>query len=114
MKIPSMTPHINVSRSFFHWSEDDDPGFGDTLTLEDAEILLEDYLRKDDRRRYVLRDFFIARFPVYCQSHQVQEEKLDVMNSLMACKTGRLGYTAIYCDCVPVPAETGTARAADT
>ena len=98
MKIPSMTPHINVSRSFFHWSEDDDPGFGDTLTQEDVEILLEDYLQEDDRRRYMLRDFFISRFPVYCQSHQVQEEKLDVMNSLMACKTGRLGYTAIYCD----------------
>ena len=95
MKIPSMTPHINVSRSFFHWSEDDDPGFGDTLTQEDVEILLEDYLQEDDRRRYMLRDFFISRFPVYCQSHQVQEEKLDVMNSLMACKTGIFYYFSL-------------------
>lgn len=92
-----MTPHINVDRSFFHWSEDDDPGFGDDLTLEDAEILLEDYLQDDSRRRYMLRDFFISRFPLYCQTHQVQKEKLDVMNSLMACKTGKLGYTVTYC-----------------
>lgn len=93
-----MTQHINPHRPLFHWSEDDDPGFGDELTLEDAEILLEDYLQDDGGRRYILRDFFISRFPMYCRSHQIQEEKLNIMNSLMACKTGKLGYTVIYCD----------------
>lgn len=97
MKIHSMTSRIDLERSFFHWSEDDDPGFDDELSTEDAQILLEDYLQDDGRRRYMLRDFLISRFPAYCQSHQVQQEKLDAMNSLMACKTGKLGYTVIYC-----------------
>lgn len=92
-----MIPPINVKRSFFHWSEEEDPGFDDVLTPEDVEILLEGYLQNGGRRRYMLRDFFISRFPAYCQSHQVQKEKLAVMNSLMSCKTGKLGYTVIYC-----------------
>ena len=85
MTLPSRT-----DVPLFHWSEDD-------LSLEDAEVLLEDYT-PDDGSRYKLRDFFSLNFPEYCKSHQVPEWKLKVMNSITACKTGKLGYTLTYCD----------------
>ncbi len=91
MKIHSTTPHIpGTDISFFHWSEDD-------LLPEDAESLPEAYLHEDGRKKHILRDFFADHFRKYCESHQVSEEKLKTMNSLISCKTGKLGYTLIRC-----------------
>lgn len=85
------TPLIDPLR--LQWTEDD-------LSPEDAEALLEQYAHADNGKRHILRDFFVAHFPQYCLSHPVQAEKLKVMNSLMACKSGKLGYTLIRCpDC---------------
>ena len=86
-----MTPHSpDIDPFRFQWAEED-------LSSEDAESLLEQYSHKDDRKQHILRDFFASHFPQYCVSHQVPEEKLKVMNSLTACKTGKLGYTLIRC-----------------
>ncbi|MDO5139021.1 MAG: IS91 family transposase [Oscillospiraceae bacterium] len=94
MKTPSMTPHIPVIDPFrLQWSEED-------LSPEDAETLLEQYFHADNGKRHILRDFFASHFPQYCESHPVPEEKLKIMNSLIACKSGKLGYTLIRCpDC---------------
>ena len=78
------------------------PGIDPSLLLlpEDAEGLLEPLLHEDSKKRHILRDFFADRFPEYCKEHTVPEEKLEVMNSLISCKTGKLGYTLIRCkDC---------------
>ncbi len=72
------------------WAEED-------LSPGDAESLLEAYSHKDNTRQHILRDFFTSHFRKYCASHQVPEEKLKVMNSLISCKTGKLGYTLIRC-----------------
>ena len=70
------------------------------ISTEDAASLLEPYTHTDNRKQHKLRDFFAAHFPKYCESHPVPEWKLKVMNSLIACKTGKLGYTLIRCnDC---------------
>lgn len=82
------TPGIDPFR--FWWTEED-------LSNEDAESLLEAYSHKDNAHPHILRDFFTSHFSKYCASHQVQEEKLKVMNSLISCKTGKLGYTLIHC-----------------
>ena len=71
------------------------PGF--SLPLEDAESLLEQYSHKENHQRHMVRDFFAAHFPRYCISHPVSAEKFKVMNSLISCKTGKLGYTLIQC-----------------
>lgn len=47
--------------------------------------------------KHILRDYFASHFPRYCVSHQIPEEKLKVMNSLIGCKTGKFGYTLIRC-----------------
>ena len=91
MKTPSMIPHTPGIDPFrFWWTEED-------LSNEDAESLLESYSHKDNAHPHILRDFFTSHFSKYCASHQVQEEKLKVMNSLISCKTGKLGYTLIHC-----------------
>ena len=82
------TPGIDPFR--FWWTEED-------LSNEDAESLLESYSHKDNAHPHILRDFFTSHFSKYCASHQVQEEKLNVMNSLISCKTGKLGYTLTHC-----------------
>ena len=82
------TPGIDPFR--VRWAEED-------LSLEDAESLLEAYSHKDNAKQHILRDFFASHFKEYCLSHQVPEEKLKVMNSLISCKTGKLGYTLIRC-----------------
>ena len=89
-----MTPHIPAADPFrLQWTEED-------LSLEDAETLLEQYCHEDNGKRHILRDFFADHFPQYCRSHPVPEEKLKVMNSLTACRSGKLGYTLIRCpDC---------------
>lgn len=69
-----------------------------TLSPEETEGILEKYVHKDDRKRHVLRDLFASRFRQYCSAHQVSEYKLKVMNSLISCKTGKLGYTLAHCD----------------
>lgn len=89
-----MTPHTTAFDLLrFQWTEED-------LSPEDAETLLEQYSHEDNGKKHILRDFFAAHFPQYCASHPVREEKLKVMNSLMACKSGKLGYTLVHCpDC---------------
>ena len=91
MKTPSMIPHTpGIDSSRFRWPEED-------LSLEDAESLLEAYSHQDNAKQHILRDFFASHFKKYCTSHSVPEEKLKVMNSLISCKTGKLGYTLIRC-----------------
>ena len=68
------------------------------LSSEEAEGILEEYIHKDDYKRHILRDLFASSFPGYCRDHQVPEYKLKVMNSLISCKTGKLGYSLVYCD----------------
>lgn len=86
-----MTPHTTAIDAFrIRWAEED-------LSPEDAESLLELYSHGDNTKRHILRDFFSSHFERFCLSHQVPEEKLKVMNSLIACKTGELGYTLIRC-----------------
>lgn len=86
-----MILHTPVSDpSLYLWAEED-------LSLEAAENLLEQYTHNNAGRPHVLRDFFAGHFPAYCKTHQVPEEKLKVMNSLIACKTGKLGYTLVRC-----------------
>ena len=89
-----MTPPIpTVDRFRLQWTEED-------LSPEDVETLLEQYAHEDNGKQHILRDFFAAHFPQYCESRPVPEEKLKVMNSLIACKSGKLGYTLIRCsDC---------------
>ena len=72
-------------------------GLWGSLSPEDAESLLEQYSHGDSRKPHALRDFLASRFPDYCRSHPVTEEKLKVMNSLLSCKT-KLGYTLTRCD----------------
>lgn len=90
MKIPSMIRHTREDDAFFSRT-------GDGLSPEDADILIEEHLQENSRQRHMLRDFFISGFPDYCRLHQVPEEKLKVMNSITACKTGKLGYTLTHC-----------------
>lgn len=54
-------------------------------------------LHKDSLRPHPIRDFLAAHFPDYCRSHKVPEEKLKLIRSMTACKTGQLGYTLIRC-----------------
>ena len=83
-------PTLSIDPSRIFWTEED-------LCPEDAESLLEAYSHKDNARQHTLRDFFASHFEKYCASHPVPEEKLKVMNSLISCKTGKLGYTLIRC-----------------
>ena len=82
------TPGVDPSRIW--WTEED-------LSPDDAESLLEAYSHPDNAKQHILRDFFASHFQKYCASHPVPEEKLKVMNSLISCKTGKLGYTLIRC-----------------
>ena len=92
MKTPLMIPHSrNTCKSR-------PAGLWGSLSPEDAESLLEQYSHGDSRKPHALRDFLASRFPDYCRSHPVTEEKLKVMNSLLSCKTGKLGYTLTRCD----------------
>ena len=52
---------------------------------------------KDNQRPHPIRDFLASHFRDYCLSHKVPEEKLKSVNSMIACKTGKLGYTLIRC-----------------
>ena len=86
-----MTPcSATADPSLFHWSEED-------LSEEDLTVLMEMYSHEDNFKHHALRDFFRSHFPDYLVSHSIQEEKVSVMNSIMACKTGKLGYTLIHC-----------------
>ena len=86
-----MIPHSpGIDPLRIWWTEED-------LSPDDAESLLEAYSHQDNAKQHILRDFFASRFPQYCASHPVSEEKLKIMNSLTACKTGKLGYTLIRC-----------------
>ena len=73
------------------------PWSGDWLPPEDVESLLEQHSHGDGRKGHILRDFFAEYFPKYCEGHPVPEEKRKVMNSLAACKSGKLGYTLTRC-----------------
>lgn len=74
----------------FSWPQEE-------LSAEDAERILEEHSHKENKHRHILRDFFSEHFPDYYTTHQVSEEKFKTMNSLIACKTGKLGYTLIHC-----------------
>lgn len=49
-------------------------------------------------REYFLRDFFCRHFPEYCKTHPISDDKRRIMNSIMACRTGKLGYSLITCE----------------
>lgn len=68
------------------------------ISPEDVENLLGQHSHGDSLKPHALRDFLASRFPDYCRSHPVTEEKLKVMNSLLSCKTGKLGYTLTSCN----------------
>lgn len=74
------------------------PKAWNALSPEETESVLKEYIHEDGRKRHILRDFFTSSFPDYCRDHQVPEYKLKVMNSLISCKTGKLGYSLIRCD----------------
>ena len=86
-----MIPPIPGIDPFRAWKTEEN------LSPEDAESLLETYSRKDNAKQHILRDFFASHFREYCTAHPVPEAKLKVMNSLISCKTGKLGYTLIRC-----------------
>lgn len=92
MKTPSMIP---ISRST---CDPCLPKAWNALSPEETESVLKEYIHEDGRKRHILRDFFTSSFPDYCRDHQVPEYKLKVMNSLISCKTGKLGYSLIRCD----------------
>ena len=74
------------------------PKAWNAMPPEETESVLKEYIHEDGRKRHILRDFFTSSFPDYCRDHQVPEYKLKVMNSLISCKTGKLGYSLIRCD----------------
>ena len=74
------------------------PKAWNALSPEETESVLKEYIHEDGRKRHILRDFFTSSFPDYCRDHRVPEYKLKVMNSLISCKTGKLGYSLIHCD----------------
>ena len=74
------------------------PKAWNAISPEETESVLKEYIHEDGRKRHILRDFFTSSFPDYCRDHQVPECKLKVMNSLISCKTGKLGYSLIRCD----------------
>ena len=92
MKTPSMIP---ISRST---CDPRLPKAWNAISLEETESVLKEYIHEDGRKRHILRDFFTSSFPDYCRDHRVPEYKLKVMNSLISCKTGKLGYSLIHCD----------------
>lgn len=70
------------------------------LPAEDAESIRETRTVPGAKHRHPVRDFLQLHFPDYCALHQVPEGKLKTMRSLMACKTGELGFTVTQCpDC---------------
>ena len=86
-----MTRRIPVTEPLrFSWTQDG-------LSPEDPQSLPEQYPHGHDRCPHPLRDLFASHFPRYCASHPVPEEKLKAMNSMIACRTGKLGYTLIRC-----------------
>ena len=74
------------------------PKAWNALSPEETESVLKEYIHEDGRKRHILRDFFTSSFPDYCRDHRVPEYKLKVMNSLISCKTGKLGYSLIHYD----------------
>ena len=70
------------------------------LSWEDAQTIHGDRNGSGKRQNHPVRDFLREHFPDYCASHKVPEYKLKIMRSIMACKTGDLGYTVAHCpDC---------------
>lgn len=88
-----MIPHSrSIDPSYLSsWPEDD-------FDIAEVEATIDEYIVHGDTNRHILRDFFAAHFPEYCKSYHVPEDKLKIMNSLIACKTGKLGYTLTYCE----------------
>lgn len=74
------------------------PKAWNAMSPEETESVLKEYIHEDGRKRHILRDFFTSSFPDYCRDHRVPEYKLKIMNSLISCKTGKLGYSLIRCD----------------
>ena len=74
------------------------PKAWNALSPEETESVLKEYIHEDGRKRHIQREFITSSFPDYCRDHRVPEYKLKVMNSLISCKTGKLGYSLIHCD----------------
>ena len=74
------------------------PKAWNAISPKETESVLKEYIHEDGRKRHILRDFFTSSFPDYCRDHRVPEYELKVMNSLISCKTGKLGYSLIHCD----------------
>jgi len=87
----------SVAWKTLSWSEDDTP---EQLLCEEDKLPDIDQLISPNRRKYQIRDILIDHFADYCRLHKVSDEKRKVIHSLIACKTGELGYTMIRCpDC---------------
>ena len=50
-----------------------------------------------DEKRYAVRDIFRAHYPEYAKAHAVPPYQDKVMQALMKCGTGELGYTVSAC-----------------
>lgn len=48
-------------------------------------------------RRYAVREIFREFFPAYAKEHPVSFHQQKVINAIMACGTGELGYTVSVC-----------------
>lgn len=91
MKTPSMTQHMPKSEPDTSFVDEQDPLFSE------VEKLLGNPC-EDRQHRRRLQEFLTQHFPAFCKSHPVEERKLAVMNSIIACKTGKLGYTVTKCE----------------
>ena len=89
MGSPSMIP---VSRV------DPLPQAGGVLSAEDAEALLEKDPSSGTGRTFKFRDLMRMHFPAFLDEYRVPPEKLKVMNAILNCKTGGLGYTLARCE----------------
>lgn len=52
---------------------------------------------KKDEKRYAVRDIFRAHYPEYAKAHAVPPYQDKVMQAIMKCGTGELGYTVSVC-----------------
>lgn len=61
-------------------------------------IHLKDKSSYSSKSGYELADIFSRYWPVYCESHPVNLRVNKIVNSIMNCRTSRLGYHKIDCD----------------
>lgn len=71
---------------------------GGALSAEDAEALLEKDLSSGTGHTFKFRDLMRMHFSAFLDEYQIPPEKLKVMNAILNCKTGSLGYTLARCE----------------